>query len=281
MSSLSNACGHHISPWWLTTEESSKVSTDFSFNPSTSLTSLDLSGQDISDEDLILVANRCPTLRSLVLHTHDAKRSSGRSIADKGPLTDKGLIAIAEKCSSLQSLDVAACWSFTHLAFQAIAKNCPELRSLSVGGAFSWDTQNDKIAQSQIEDAIVAIAKNCPELRSLSIPGAVYSEDKLKTIISHCPKLEFFRIPNGNPFKSRDEILKTIGNHCKLLRVLDITGLGFSQEALLDVVTKCKDLQSIEVYLCYQIEPEWIENCKKINPKLKIELPRDPHWHKV
>ena len=73
---------------------------------------------------------------------------------------DAVVIAIAESCPALTSLDVSFCTLLTDASIQAIAENCPALTSLRVDGC-----------ELLTDASIQAIAENCPALTSLDVDG--------------------------------------------------------------------------------------------------------------
>merc|ERR1719174_1304750 len=75
-------------------------------------------------------------------------------------LTDPSIIALANACKSLVTLDLQCCYQLTDPSILAIAENCKSLEKLDVG------------ACSKLTDpSIIAIADNCKSLEKLIVAG--------------------------------------------------------------------------------------------------------------
>ena len=72
-------------------------------------------------------------------------------------MTDNGLLALAQTCSNLVTINLNNCWSVTDIGVSAIARNCPHLGTLIL--------QNYNISDVNI----LAIAHNCHELLQVSL----------------------------------------------------------------------------------------------------------------
>ena len=110
------------------------------------LTTLNLSGTSISNENLALILESYPNLQHLGLRCRQ--------------ITDTGLIEIAKHCPNLQHLDLRWCRQITDTGLSAIAQNCPNLQHLDIACC------------RQITDTgLKAIAQNCPNLQHLVLWG--------------------------------------------------------------------------------------------------------------
>ena len=117
----------------------------------TGLESVNLSRcKDVTKSLLIRLGTECPNLRSL-------------DVSDT-TVTDSAVMALAQICSTLTSLNISSCPNITDKSVVIIAQKSLRLNKLYL-------RQNDRVTNS----TICAVAKSCPALTALDV--------------SYCPKI--------------------------------------------------------------------------------------------
>ena len=136
----------------------------------TDLEELGLSGQEpLTDVALRAMAMHLPNLRRL-----QCDRCSG--------IRDGGVIELAQKCTSLRSLDLSETL-ITDAAGIAIGQNCPNLEELCLG---MWETGNTSLT----DRSLVAIAHGCARLTSLDMSGASLSIVGIEALAASACRLQ-------------------------------------------------------------------------------------------
>ena len=108
-----------------------------------SLRTLDVVVDDtVSDATLELIATRCRGLREVVVHAPGRDRPP--------PVTDAGVIAVAEHCPRLESIVVSNRFNITDAAIRAISRHCPNIREIGCRTKLSCGLVSDDLVASVV-----------------------------------------------------------------------------------------------------------------------------------
>jgi len=109
----------------------------------------------MNDHDLRFFTERCgSSMQDLCL-------SGCRSI------TDKGLMAVADFCKGLRTLNLAGCQAITDNGLQAISQNCTKLHTLYLSDCYRVTHK-----------VLAALALGCPDLQILCIRGCQHADPR-------------------------------------------------------------------------------------------------------
>ncbi|KAI3943294.1 hypothetical protein MKW98_029438 [Papaver atlanticum] len=185
-------------------------------------------------------------------------------------ITDKGLEALAERCSSLETIDLSCC-SITDKGLEALAKCCSSLKEVKLSGC-----------RSITDSGISFLIQNCGELHTLSIDscskitgigflgcaqilssltvgGCKLNEDGINAIISG-GGLEFlsFEAPCesvevGEKSINTEAVIKIL-KACPSLKDLNLKNCeDVELEAWEAIGQNCKNLKRLAVYGCLKL----------------------------
>lgn len=128
------------------------------------------------------------------------------------PVTDRGLLAIAEGCKRLSFLNLHNCTEITDASVAEVAANNPKLKLLNCSGCVKITSKS-----------ACAIGRNCPELTSLNLSRCLLITDKgIKTIAHGCRNLQAVNLAGLK--KISEESMFALGDLCKGLLTLNLTG---------------------------------------------------------
>jgi ribosomal silencing factor RsfS len=83
-------------------------------------------------------------------------------------VTDKGVIALAESCKSLSSINLYYCQKVTDAGIEALSKTCTSLTTIDLAGTEVTDK------------GVIALAKSCKSLSSIDLSYCFQVSEKLK-----------------------------------------------------------------------------------------------------
>lgn len=191
------------------------------------LTSINLSGfNNISNEDLEYLLQEVPGIREIKIAVSKINDISLEKIATHCPMltsfvledsteycdiTDKGVKALVERSPHLQTLTLNRCGELTSDTVGVIAKNCPDLRCLNLA-----DSIYDLVAHTQ---PFTDLANHCTNLESLDLSSCTAAT---------CLDIE------------------TIASRNTKLTHLSFERFALSEEQLLRVIDKCRNLKYVE-----------------------------------
>ncbi|XP_044001737.1 F-box/LRR-repeat protein 3-like [Aphidius gifuensis] len=149
---------------------------------------------------------------------------------------DSTIIAIANNCKNLKSLDIGYCTAITETALVALT-NLKNLQKLNLH-----------------EGSIIAISNNCKKLKRLeildcTIVSSIDGEPLLSpSVFDELSKLQYlehlnFRYANN----LKDSTIIAIANNCKNLKSLDIGYCKAITETALVALTNLKNLQKLNI----------------------------------
>ncbi|KAJ1415988.1 hypothetical protein B484DRAFT_401290 [Ochromonadaceae sp. CCMP2298] len=171
-----------------------------------------------------LYVNSCPNLRTEPLlwigGTVGLNSASLRKLKtlDLGecPLTDKGLLAVAEGCKRLTFLNLQNCTELTDISVVAVVTQNSKLRLLNLSGC-------SKITSK----SVAAAGRSCPELTSINL--------------SRCCQVS-------------DKGIKCLALGCRNLQAVNVAGLlKMSEDSMFALATKCRGLLSLNLTGCERI----------------------------
>jgi len=192
-------------------------------NCARTLTSLRLTGSNVTWESVLLVTSRCSNLEDLGLaRARDLCLAYGQTQIH----TKNALISISN-LSKLTTLDLSDLGKVVgDSVVVAITLACSELKALH-------------LQRSSITDkAVNAIGRNCPKLQSLDLSrNADIGSSALSRSVASLPLLQNF-FCKGCP-QLRDSVLVAAVQHCRKLKALAITGEAQRSGSLTDAALQC------------------------------------------
>jgi hypothetical protein len=144
-------------------------------------------------------------------------------------LTDSHLIAVAQRSSKLEELDISGCHKIGDVGVQRVIQSCVELRTLTLDGLF-------KVTDASVRN----VAFHCPRLQALHM-GRCHKalSDSLVQSIKRCSLLRELELTGG---RITDTALLQLALHCPLLSYLGVDGCSLlSRHALADFCRKLPD----------------------------------------
>ena len=124
----------------------------------------------------------------IVLLSHSLPRLVHLSGIDNGN-EDADVIALAQTCPQLESLDVGEIEWLTDLTLIALGEYCPKLTTLRM-------TAEDQCHMSDVSDAgIQALVRGCPLLTDFGLSKDKLSIECLYDICHYCPRLQRISLP--------------------------------------------------------------------------------------
>ncbi len=184
------------------------------------------------------------------------------NLEGRNSLTDLWITNLLNACSNLTSFTLTNCPQIRDEHFSLLAKQSPLLQEVDLSGSrFTGNT-------------VEILNKFCAKLRSLKLNSSALSTFKIPKLTNKFENLEFLtfrghRLPKidhyinlieacpkllsldvSNVKALNDEMIKAIGEHCPLLKEIDLNGCNITLEGLKILNQKCKNLQS----LCFSVD---------------------------
>jgi len=244
-------------PNWITDEQMLCMLGDGRFPKLKSLEKSCQNGKNISDSTVAEVARRFPGLQSLAITYSGITDVGVIAVANGCPnlksinfwscekITDASVCEVVKKCRHLQSLLLGACKRITDTSVIEIARGCPHLQKLSLA---SCGTITD--------DVMVEIARGCPHLKSLDVRNSYYITDITVLAIAHnCPSLQKLNVGNCKSYESiTDESVMEIARCCPHLQSLKLGECKYVDDAsIMEVGRRCPHLRELDVGCCKNI----------------------------
>ncbi len=181
----------------------------------------------VTDYGLAALGRGCTTLEEL-------------DLSDCSGITDVGLRAMAMGCKQLRKLNLAHTPKIKGMGYIALGQNCLNMQELSINGnrklepwllkriaEFSKLTYLNISHCERCDDFILkSISNNCPSMKKLDISfNPIISDVGILEISKGCPNLEDLSMPRKTmPYKITDVALLALGERCKGLTRLDLSG---------------------------------------------------------
>ena len=213
---------------------------------------IDAFHSDLRDEDLVMIAQKCPNLTSL-------------DVTDCRNLqAEFGILAVARQCTRLETLELDECRHVSDATLLALAENCPRLRNFALYGNVKVTdvgmatlaskcsllhtvrlTEVDKIGDDTLkalaqncpnvtivdvdrcenvgDEGIVALAESCRDLQNLCFIDANNCTVKsVHAIARNCNKVTHLHVADDSCLSLRS--LEALANGCPLLQELHTVG---------------------------------------------------------
>jgi F-box/leucine-rich repeat protein 2/20 len=180
----------------------------------------------------------CTNLQSLYLN-------KGGSVARKNlgyDVRDRHIIALAQSCTGLKSLDLSRCMQVTDAGIVAIAQHCVGLQSLNV------------ILCKRLSDAsMVALSQACTGLKSVNIAGCKVTAASIIALAQNCPGLHSLIAPDCRFLN--DASIFALAQNSAGLHTLNIAGgrSRVSDASIVALAQTCTGLQSFKAQKCHQL----------------------------
>ena len=191
-------------------------------------------------------------------------------------LTDIGLVALAEHCLQLTSVNVREGW-FTDAALMTLTLHCPRLTSLVVGGdrggiSYTGVRAISERFGSQLttihfsacynlgDDEIIAVAEHCPHLSTVGFEESAITGTGLALLAQHCPRLTSVNL-----------------SICEELTDVDVAALVWQRPLLTSVsINSCEQLTDLAVVAltekCRQLARVHVTGCSQLTDQSLIAL---------
>ncbi len=192
---------------------------------------LGIPNANITDQSLMLIAERYPWIESL-------------SFQGSHNITDKGLHFLAERCTSLVSVNLNACPKITDDGVIPLLERNPKLRKVMIAETSISDKTLFVLAKMKDLDAI-----NLSSLRRIGNPG-------LFSLANGCRSIQFL-ILTGVEDLSREAVVN-FSTKCSKLRTFNVSMCKqFTEEDLDTVIDLSPYLEDLSMCRCVQIPTEW------------------------
>ncbi|XP_044006057.1 F-box/LRR-repeat protein 15-like [Aphidius gifuensis] len=207
---------------------------------------------ELHEEPIIAISNNCKKLKRLeilgcdIVPSIDGEPLSFPSVLDKlsklqclehlnlcyaKNLEDSTIIAIANNCKNLKSLEIRGCTGLTEAALVGIT-NLKNLQKLDLH-----------------KESITVIANTCKKLKRLEMPCCYilpFINRDSRSILDEISKLQYLEHLRFSA-NLRDSTIIAIANNCKYLNSLEIQRCTGITKRGLNVLTKLKNLQKLNV----------------------------------
>lgn len=176
-----------------------------------------------------------------------------------GALRPEDVANISTVMEKITWLDLRDCNELTDAAIIALANKCPNLTSLNL----SWRTQ-------LTDAAITALANKCTKLTSLNLMLCYRLTDAAITALPNkCPNLTSLNLADCTLLT--DAAITALANQCHNLSSLDLTRCHqITDAAILALANQCHNLTSLNLTDCYQLTDAAIQTIQAQRPMLRI-----------
>jgi hypothetical protein len=195
------------------------------------LTKLSFAYTSLDDDAMLVIAERCPKLRVLI-------------VDECGAVSDAGVRAVAARCPGLVELSAVHC-ALTDVAIADIARHCPLLETLRIESC-------DFITDVGIE----ALGRHCTKLRCLELAGCVKLTDRgMANLVGRCPELRILDVSRSR--KIGGKTLAAIAANCRHLQTLILDNCtAATQRGLVAVALACPHLAFVSLATCPAVTNE-------------------------
>lgn len=195
----------------------------------TDFQSLNLMFLNVTDADLIRIAECCPNLRDL-------------NLGQTGELTDLSMSRLAQTCPELRSLDVSFCQEISDRSITRLLDKCPYLTSLDLSSCdeicYYWLMCDEKCYPNfesltfkngvNVTDwTIIKLAHKCVNLSYLDLSDCTEVSDKSIVVLArNCPKIRSLNLSytdGSDNSKITDVSMLALSEGCNNLRTLNIS----------------------------------------------------------
>jgi Leucine-rich repeat (LRR) protein len=256
------------------------------------LTSISLAYSEINDSFVSVIAENCPNLRSIDLQDchliTDASLVSLQKNCDKieeiflqgTRVSNEGIKAFTEKFRDLRGLYLGHIYNqLNDQTIKTLLKNCPNLKDLYLIGVRVTD------------QVLIEIAKNSG-LNSLYLSSTEITRQGISFIVNSCHQLKTLCFGEASRLIN-DEILYAIAENCPKLFWIDLDKSQISNEALLNLSTKCQSLAFLSLRES-GMNRETLSQIREQHPKIiigrdgrdgtinhRLEYPSSPFFKRI
>ncbi|XP_047166755.1 F-box protein At3g58530 isoform X1 [Vigna umbellata] len=197
--------------------------------------------RDVEDTHLILIKDKCfSSLQSL--------ESLNLNACQK--ISDTGIEAITSCCPQLKSFSIYWNIRVSDLGLQYIVKNCKHIVDLNISGCKNISDQGVQV-----------IADNYPELESLNLTRCVkLTDESLMSLLPKCLSLRSLNLYALSSFTGA--AYRNLGLLSRL-KFLDLCGAQNLSDEGLSCISKCKNLESLNLTWCTRVTDEGVISIAK------------------
>ncbi|KAI3927103.1 hypothetical protein MKX01_029871 [Papaver californicum] len=215
------------------------------------LATVRLSGSNINDEGLEVLAKCCASLEKVDLK--DCKR-----------ITDTGLEVLAKSCASLKKVDLSYCQQITDKGLEVLAICCASLEKIGLENCHeitdkglevlakccaSLEKVNLTDCQGITDSGISFIIQNCSEIHSLQIS---YCDNVTGIGFLGCPET-LTTVDATHMYKLTTEGIKAIASGGGI-EYLSLSGNAVNNEAVITISKCCPLLKSLNLVCCHNVK---------------------------
>lgn len=246
----------------------------------TNITSLNIAMTIISDIGVVEVANHCANLQELTLSgcpliSDKSLEAIGKcskqlrclvvneALTGPAEVTDRGIIAIANGCSNLDSLAVCRCMQVSDISIEITAKKCQQLQKLYISNC---NHITDRSILALIQHSIklkILVAQECLGITDASISVLLQKSSNLQVLdLGGCDNIKSLT-PTG--CRIANEL-----NRESSLSVLDISLCDeITDDSLKMIADMCPRLDNFFLHGCDQITDKGLKYLIKSCPLLQ------------
>lgn len=163
------------------------------------------------------------------------KTHSGAENVESSSLTDTGLTALANGFPRIENLSLIWCPNVSSVGLCSLAQKCTSLKSLDLQGCYVGD------------QGLAAVGKFCKQLEELNLRFCEGLTDVgVIDLVVGCSK-SLKSIGVAASAKITDLSLEAVGSHCKLLEVLYLDSEYIHDKGLIAVAQGCHRLKNLKL----------------------------------
>ena len=202
-----------------------------------------------------------------ILQEISEKCSNLTHLVFNGEVLEEGIQQIAKKCSKLEYLVVSS--SILDETLIDLANGCPNLTHFYIYDQFGIIELTD--------ESVIQLTNRCPKLKVFSAPSCENLTDaSLIHLVETHPNLTNLNILGNENVTSK--LAHAVAKNCPKLKKFIADHCLFSHDSLVEIAEKCRDLTTVYLYECPNINNSLLmtfaRNCPNLY-KIDIYNPRD------
>ena len=173
----------------------------------------------MSDAAIIAAAEHCPNLTSL-------------NIVYCENISDLALLALGQHSHALKSIDISTIRNITDEGIAALAAGCPLL-------------QECRARETRFADAgLIALAKSCLDLSVVDLYHCTpFNITAISTLAEDCPLISYLDLSSNHV---NDAYLESIAKHCCNLAFLNVCITTVSIDGVAVLLRSCRHLRRLK-----------------------------------
>lgn len=249
------------------------------------VTMVDLSHCEVTDEAIASLAISCPQLETITLVGCNAVTGEGvRSLAQCCPrlamvdcgfcskVTDQAVQSVVKSCRKLDYLVLAGCVQITDDGLNCLARYCPRMATISLHncssvtdeGVKSMVKATSKTSSSfktvdlggcskVTDEGVKWVAAWCPGLAVLILREcSEVTDEGVGLLAAACPQLSYVNL--GGCIKVTDEGVKSLAERCKSLATINLKGCEAVTDSSLEcIAASCPEMATANLEGCGQV----------------------------